>query len=170
MVGVRQLHNEITVVRAVVKDEEIRKAVEAALRSVPALRDNKLNNITVLVHEGDVVLKGAVEKPLHSRLARKTAQTVSGVVSIANLLKIVGTPRPDRDLERDVLAYLKWAPFIDLDQVEYLVENGVVKLKGQVEHYAGMITLVNDLEKIHGVLDVDMSQMTVTKAQTNLRQ
>ena len=170
MVGVRQLHNEITVVRPVVKEEEIRKAVEAALRSVPALRDNTLNTITVLVHEGDVVLKGTVEKPLHSRLARKTAQTVPGVVSIANLLKIVGMPRPDRDLERDVLAYLKWAPFIDLDQVEYVVENGVVKLKGKIEHYAGMITLVNDLEKIHGVVDVDVSQMTVTKAPTNLRQ
>src|ERR1041385_3144911 len=74
MVGVRQLHNEITVVRAVVKDEEIRKAVETALRSVPALRENTLNNIAVLVHEGDVVLKGTVEKPLHSRLAKKTAQ------------------------------------------------------------------------------------------------
>ncbi|HEX8750078.1 MAG TPA: BON domain-containing protein, partial [Nitrospira sp.] len=93
IVGVRQLHNDIIVVRAVVKDEEIRKSVEAALRSVPALRESKLNKITVLVHDGDVVLKGTVEKPLHSRIAKKTAQTVPGVVSIANLLKVVGAPR-----------------------------------------------------------------------------
>jgi osmotically-inducible protein OsmY len=165
IVGVRQLHNEITVVRAVVKDEEIRKSVEAALRSVPALRESKLNKITVLVHDGGVVLKGSVEKPLHSRLAGKTAQTVRGVTSIANLLKVVETPRPDRDLEKDVLAYLKWAPFIDLDQVEYTIENGVIKLRGKVEHHASVITLVNDLEKISGVIDVDVSQMEVTKAQ-----
>lgn len=165
IVGVRQLHNELTVVRAVVKDEEIRKSVEAALRSVPALRDNPLNKIAVLVHHGDVVLKGSVEKPLHSRLARKTTQTVSGVASIANLLKVVGTPRPDRDLEKDVLAYLKWAPFIDLDQIEYTVDHGVIRLKGKVDHHASMVTLVNDLEKIRGVVDVDVSQMTVAKAQ-----
>ncbi|MDK2744470.1 MAG: BON domain-containing protein [Nitrospira sp. BO4] len=165
IVGVRQLHNEITVVPPVVKDEMIRKSIEAALRSVPALRDNKTNTITVLVHEGDVVLKGAVEKPLHSRLAYKTAQTVPGVVSIANLLKVVGEPRPDRDLEKDVMAYLKWAPFVDLDQVEYSIEKGVIKLKGKIEHHAGLVSLVNDLEKIRGVVDVDVSEMTVTKTQ-----
>ncbi|UVT15987.1 MAG: BON domain-containing protein [Nitrospira sp.] len=165
IVGVRQLHNEITVVPPVVKDEMIRKSIEAALRSVPALRDNKTNTITVLVHEGDVVLKGTVEKPLHSRLAYKTARTVSGVVSIANLLKVVGEPRPDRDLEKDVMAYLKWAPFVDLDQVEYSIEKGVIKLKGKIEHHAGLVSLVNDLEKIRGVVDVDVSEMTVTKTQ-----
>ena len=90
---------------------------------------------------------------------------MSGVASIANLLKVVGTPRPDRDLEKDVLAYLKWAPFIDLDQIEYTVDHGVIRLKGKVDHHASMVTLVNDLEKIRGVVDVDVSQMTVAKAQ-----
>lgn len=162
IVGVRQLHNEITVVPLVVKDKMIRKSIEAALRSVPALRDNKTNTITVLVHEGDVVLKGAVEKPLHGRLAYKAAQSVPGVVSIANLLKVVGEPRPDRDLEKDVMAYVKWAPFVDLDQVEYSIEKGVIKLKGKIEHHAGLVSLVNDLEKIRGVVDVDVSEMMVT--------
>lgn len=165
MVGVRRLQNDITVVRPAVKDEEIRKAVDAALRSVPALKESKLNKITVLVHEGDVVLKGTVEKPLHRRLARKAAQTVPGVVSVANLLKIVGKPRPDREIEQDVLAYLKWAPYVDLDQIEYTVENGVVKIKGTVDHHASVFALVNDIEKIRGVVDVDTSQITVTKAQ-----
>lgn len=165
MVGIRALKNDIVVVRPVLKDEEIRKAVEAALRSVPALRESRLNKFTVLVREGDVVLKGTVEKPLHGRLARKTAQSVRGVVSVANLLKIVGPPRPDRDIEKDVLAYLKWAPYIDLDQVEYKVHDGVVKLEGPVDHHANVFAIVNDLEKIRGVVDVDVSHVTVTKAQ-----
>jgi osmotically-inducible protein OsmY len=159
------LQNDITVVRPAMKDEEIRKAVEAALRSVLALKESKLNKITVLVHEGDVVLKGTVEKPLHRRLARKAAQAVPGVVSVANLIKIVGTPRPDREIEKDVLTYLKWAPYVDLDQIEYTVENGVVKLKGAVDHHAAIFTLTTDIEKIRGVVDVDTSQITVTKAQ-----
>jgi osmotically-inducible protein OsmY len=168
IVGVRQLHNEITVVPPVVKDEIIRKSIEAALRSVPALRDNKTNIITVLVHEGDVVLKGAVEKPLHGRLAHKAAQSVPGVVSIANLLKVVGEPRLDRDLEKDVVAYLKWAPFVDLDQVEYSIEKGVIKLKGKIEHHAGLVSLVNDLEKIRGVVDVDVSEIVVTNTRQKI--
>lgn len=165
MVGFRALKNDIVVVRPVLKDEAIRKAIEAALRSVPALRESKLNKFTVLVHEGDVVLKGTVEKPLHGRLARKTAQSVRGVVSVANLLKIVGSPRPDRDIEKDVLAYLKWAPYVDLDQIEYKVEEGVVKLEGAVDHHTSIFTMVNDIEKIRGVVDVDASHLTVTKAQ-----
>lgn len=165
MVGFSRLKNEIEVVRPVLKDEEIRKAVEAALRSVPALKESKLNKVAVVVHEGDVILKGTVENPLHRRLAQKAAQSVRGVALIANLLKIVGQPRPDRDIERDVLAYLKWAPYIDLDQIEYQVEDGVVKLKGPVDHHANIFAVVNDIEKIHGVVEVDASQVTVTKAQ-----
>ncbi len=165
MVGIRKLNNEITVVRPVVKDEEIKTGIEAALRSVPALKESKLNKITALVHEGDVVLKGTVEKPLHRRLAGKAAQSVSGVVSIANLLKVVGAPRPDHEIEKDVLAYLKWAPYVDLDQIDYTVENGVVRLKGAVDHHANIFMMVNDIEKIRGVVDVDASQMQPTKAQ-----
>jgi osmotically-inducible protein OsmY len=165
MVGIRALKNEIVVVRLVLKDEEIREAVEATLRSVPALLESKLNKFTVLVHEGDVILKGTVEKPLHHRLAQKAAQSVRGVTSVANLLKVVGPPRPDREIEKDVLAYLKWAPHVDLDQIEYKVEDGVVKLEGPVDHHTSIFAMVNDLEKIRGVLEVDVSRLTVTKAQ-----
>jgi osmotically-inducible protein OsmY len=165
MVGIHKLNNEITVVRPVLKDEEIKKAVEAALRSVPALAESKLNKIAVLVHESTVVLKGTVAKPLHRRLANKATESVPGVVSIANLLKVVGPPRPDHEIEKDVLAYLKWAPYVDLDQIDYTVEHGVVRLKGPVDHHANIFAIVNDLEKIRGVVDVDASQMTPTKAQ-----
>jgi osmotically-inducible protein OsmY len=165
MVGIKSLKNEITVVRPVTKDDDIRKAVEAALRSVPALHESKLNKITVLVHEGDVVLKGTVEKPLHRRVAQRAAEAVRGVVSVANLLKVVGKPRPDREIEKDVVAYLQWAPYADLDQIEYKVEDGIVKLKGTVQHLADKYALANDIEKIQGVLDVDVSQVTVTKVQ-----
>lgn len=124
MVGIRSLKNEITVVRPSTNDDDIRRAVEAALRSVPVLHESKLNRIVVLVHEGDVVLKGAVEKPLHSRVAQKAAEAVRGVVSVANLLKVVGKPRPDRAIEKDVVTYLEWAPYADLDRIEYKVEEG----------------------------------------------
>ena len=165
MVGIKSLKNEITVVRPVTKDDDIRKAVEAALRSVPALHESKLNKIVALVHEGDVVLKGTVEKPLHSRVAQRAAEAVRGVVSVANLLKVVGKPRPDHAIEKDVVAYLQWAPYADLDRIEYKVEVGIVRLKGTVQHLADKYALANDIEKIQGVTGVDVSQVVVTKVQ-----
>lgn len=110
------------------------------------------------------MLKWTVEKPLHRRLAGKATESVQGVTSIANLLKVVGSPRPDHKIEKDVLAYPKWAPYLDLDQIDYSVENGVVKLKGPVDHLATIFTMANDIEKIRGVVDVDTSQMKPTKA------
>lgn len=165
MVGIRSLKNEIAVVRPSTKDDEIRKAVETALRSVPVLHESKLNRITVLVHEGDVVLKGTVEKPLHRRVAQKAAEAVRGVVSVANLLKVVGKPRPDHEIEKDVVTYLEWAPYADLERIEYKVEDGIVKLTGTVNHLADKYALVADIEKIQGVIGADVSQITVTKAQ-----
>lgn len=165
MVGIHKLHNKITVIPPVVKDEEIKRNVEAAIRSVPALKESALNKITASVHEGAVVLKGTVEKPMDRRLADKATESVRGVVSIVNLLKVVGAPRPDREIEKDVLAYLKWAPYVDLDQIDYKVEHGVVKLKGPVDHHANMFVMVSDIEKIRGVLAVDVSEMKPTKAQ-----
>jgi osmotically-inducible protein OsmY len=165
MVGITSLKNEITVVRPVTKDDDIQKAVEAALRSVPALHESKLNKIVALVHEGDVVLKGTVENPLHSRVAQRAAEAVRGVVSVANLLKVVGQPRPDHAIEKDVVAYLQWAPHADLDRIEYKVEDGIVTLKGTVQHLADKYALANDIEKIQGVTGVDVSQVAVTKVQ-----
>lgn len=167
MVGIHKLHNRITVIPPVLKDEEIKRSVEAAIRSVPALKESALNKITVSVHEGVVVLKGTVEKPMHRRLADKVTESVRGVVSMANLLKVVGSPRPDHEIEKDVLTYLKWAPYVDLDQIDYKVENGVVKLKGLVDHHANIVVMANDIEKIRGVLAVDVSEMKPTKAQTH---
>ncbi len=76
MVGIKSMKNEITVVWPLTKDDDIRQAVEAALRSAPALHEGKLNKIAVLVDEGDVVLKGTVEKPLHSRMAQRVAEAI----------------------------------------------------------------------------------------------
>ncbi|OLB02151.1 MAG: BON domain-containing protein [Nitrospirae bacterium] len=165
LVGVKSLTNNIAVVPVLVKDEAIRKAVEAALRSVPALLPDKANKIKVSVNDGIVALKGAVEKPLFRRAAEKAAASVKGVKSVTNLVEVVGKPRPDNEIEKDVVTYLQWSPLVELDAIDYKVENAVVKLKGSVDHLAHKYALASDLEKIRGVIDVDVSGVSVTKAQ-----
>ena len=115
LVGVKSLTNNIAVVPVLVKDEAIRKAVEAALRSVPALLPDKANKIKVSVNDGIVALKGAVEKPLFRRAAEKAAASVKGVKSVTNLVEVVGKPRPDNEIEKDVVTYLQWSPLVELE-------------------------------------------------------
>src|SRR2546427_822737 len=95
----------------------------------------------------------------------KAAASVKGVKSVTNLVEVVGKPRPDNEIEKDVVTYLQWSPLVELDAIDYKVENAVVKLKGSVDHLAHKYALASDLEKIRGVIDVDVSGVSVTKAQ-----
>ncbi|HKN86276.1 MAG TPA: BON domain-containing protein [Nitrospiraceae bacterium] len=96
--GVKGLRNAILVKPTPTRDDVIERTVEETFKTVPVLKNKRLH---VSVTQGVVTLKGSVEKPLHSVAAEKSAQTVPGVVDVVNLIKVVGTPRPDREIERD---------------------------------------------------------------------
>jgi osmotically-inducible protein OsmY len=160
-VGVRAVMNNIVVTPVVTKDGAIKRGVEGAFRSVPALQGSKL---TVSVNKGVVKLEGAVEKPLGRQVAQRAAESVPGVVAVVNMLKVAGVPRPDREIEKDVVMYLQWSPLVRLDAFEYTVQNGIVKLKGTVDHLAHRFALEKDLEKIQGVVGVDVSEVTVKRS------
>lgn len=161
VVGVRSLVNNILVQPPLqTKDPALKIAVENALASVPALRGSQ---ITVNVHNGIVKLEGSVEKPLHYRAAEKAAKRVPGVIAVTNLIKVQGLRRPDNEIEKDVVTYLQWSPLVNIDQFDYIIRDGVIKLKGTVDHLAHRYALEEDLEKINGVVAVDLSEVTVKK-------
>jgi len=156
--GVKALENLITVKPPSTKDDAIRKAVLETFKTVPALQKK---DIQVTVSQGVVTLKGAVEKPAQSMAAERAAKTVRGAVEVVNLIKVVGPPRPDRDIEKDVVFYLQSSSIVNLDEVDYAVTNGVVTLKGKIDNLSHKFAIANDLEKIHGVRGVDVSGLTV---------
>ena len=156
--GVRSVTNELVVHPAVTKDGTLKRAVEEALKSTPALQRVP---IQVSVSDGVVTLRGAVEKPPHSRAAEDAAKTVHGVKKVVNLIKVIGKPRPDKEIEKDVVFYLQSSSLVDLDQVEYTVLDGVVKLKGTSDNLSHKFMIANEIEKIHGVKAVDVSELTV---------
>ncbi|RMH04301.1 MAG: BON domain-containing protein [Nitrospirae bacterium] len=157
IVGVRSVVNNITVRPAVVEDDAIQKQVEDNLHNTPSLYGQ---TVSVSVRDGIVKLEGIVESPLQRRAAETAARTVKGVKSITNLIKVKPS-RPDRDIEKEVAFYLLWSPIVDIDQVDFEVKDGVVTLTGQVEHHAHILTLEQDLEKIEGVVEVDVSRLKV---------
>jgi osmotically-inducible protein OsmY len=73
--------------------------------------------------------------------------------------------RPDREIEKDLVFYLQSSSLIDLDQVDYSVEHGVINLKGVIDNLSHKYAVANDLEKIHGVTAVDVKNLIVKNAQ-----
>lgn len=69
-------------------DHRLLKSVWQVLRSVPALEKN--DTLRVFVKNSVVKLEGAVDDPVQRKAAEKAAASVSGVVTVINLIKING--------------------------------------------------------------------------------
>jgi osmotically-inducible protein OsmY len=158
--GVKAVDNQLLVKPAPTKDIAVEQAVKEAVKSTPALQKS---DIQVSVNEGVVTVKGTVEKQSQSLAAEVAAKTVPGVIRVVNMLKVTH-PRPDREIEKDVVFYLQSSSLVNLDDVDAVVKNGVVTLNGSIDNLSHKHLIANDLEKIHGVKTVDASGLHVKSA------
>jgi len=156
--GAKAVVNNLVVRPPVSKDDEIRKAIEEAVKSTPVLQKQ---DIQVNVSEGVVTLKGTVDTLAQSLAAENAAKTARGAVNVVNMLKVVETPRPDREIEKDVVLYLKSSSLVNLDDIEVSVKDGVVSLKGTLDNLSHRYVIMRELEKIRGVRRVDVSGVSV---------
>jgi osmotically-inducible protein OsmY len=60
-----------------------------------------------------------------------------------------------------VVFYLHSSSIVNLDDVDYSVDDGMVTLKGTIDNLHHKYAIANDLEKIHGVRVVDIRGLTV---------
>jgi osmotically-inducible protein OsmY len=158
--GVKAVNNQLIVKPAPTKDFAVEQAVKEAIKATPALQKS---DIQVSVNDGIVTLKGPVEKQSQSLAAEFAAKTAPGVVRVVNLIKVTH-PRPDREIEKDVVFYLQSSSIVNLDDVDYVVKDGVVTLKGSIDNLSHKYAIAYDLEKIHGVKTVDVSGLSVKDA------
>ena len=156
--GAKAVVNNLVVRPPVSKDDEIRKAIEEAVKSTPVLQKQ---DIQVNVSEGVVTLKGTVDTLAQNLAAENAAKTARGAVNVVNMLKVVETPRPDREIEKDVVLYLKSSSLVNLDDIEVSVKDGVVSLKGTLDNLSHRYVIMRELEKIRGVRRVDVSGVSV---------
>jgi hyperosmotically inducible periplasmic protein len=158
ILGVRSVVNDLSVRPAVIQDDAIKKSVRKNLITTPALEGT---SIQVNVRDGIVRLEGRVDNLVQRRAARKAAELVKGIVGVIDVLKVAQISRPDSEIEKEVALYLLWSPIVNIDQIEVEVKRGVVKLIGSVDHMAHLLTVEQDLEKITGVVEVDISGLQV---------
>lgn len=114
-------------------DMEIQKDVIDQLKWEPFLNAAEIG---VSVKSGVVTLSGQVDTYSKKVLAEKAAKKVSGVKAIAEDIQVGLTPaykKSDAEIAEAVVNALKWHTMIPEDRIKISVEDGTVKLEGEVE-------------------------------------
>jgi osmotically-inducible protein OsmY len=114
-------------------DLEIQKDVIDQLKWEPFLNASEIG---VAVKNGIVTLSGRVDSYSKKVLAEKTTKKVGGVKAIAEDIQVGVSPtykKSDSEIAEAAINALKWHTMIPEDKIKLSVEDGNVKLEGDVE-------------------------------------
>lgn len=159
-VGVAEVENRLKVRPITTTDSEIETDIENALVRDPFVERYE---IAVDVFGGTAYLSGTVESYFEKSRADDIAASVVGVKEVRNNVTVdydrralaydpyihdfepyiyewydyepYYTARMDSDIEADIESEIMWSPFVDGDDVEVTVEDGVATLTGTVDSW-----------------------------------
>ncbi|MFO8084630.1 MAG: BON domain-containing protein [Desulfobacterales bacterium] len=183
MVGIWSVDNQIKVNPDIRPgDKIIEEQIEAALLRDPYVERYE---ITVSVYDGRVNLYGHVDSTFEKAHADDVAARQKGVVKVNNFLTVNEptvtaydpyrhdwnledfgwslrspslTGKTDWEIERDIKDELFWSPFVDSDEVNVEVEDGVAELSGTVDSWGERRAAEqNALEGGAAVVDNDLT-------------
>jgi osmotically-inducible protein OsmY len=132
-VGVSSVTNHLKVrPLEVFSDEGLKRSVALALIKDPYV---EISDIEIDTSNGSVYLSGKVNTSFEKNRAERVAEGVKGTVVVVNNIDYdyVWKWKPDREIRENVKEEIFWDSFVDFEQVEVLVEDGVVTLKGTVD-------------------------------------
>ncbi len=120
---------------SVASDRETLADVNAALQ-----RDTYLDqfDVGVTVGNGHVFLRGTVDSQFEKERAEDVVSTVAGVAAVTNHLRVADdydSVSDDLNLKTDIDMQLSWSPYLDLDQIDVTVTDGVATLTGTVDNW-----------------------------------
>lgn len=113
-------------------DKEIAKAALEALKWNSSVPDDK---ITLKVENGWIHLNGEVEWEYQRDAAKRTVQNLLGVRAVTNNITLKQTVKPTGIKEKISKAFERLAD-VDANNIEVIVEDHTVKLKGKVHSLA----------------------------------
>lgn len=114
-------------------DLQIQRDVMDELKWEPYLNASQIG---VAVSNGIVTLSGQVDSYSKKLSAEKAAKRVSGVKAIAEDIQIGVSPafrKTDTEIAEAILGALKWHSALQEEKIKIKVEDGIVKLDGEVE-------------------------------------
>jgi len=122
--------------------------------------------LDVEVNEGMVRLSGAVATATESHQAFRIADAIEGVAGVINTIRVdpalepyvgeQGEPPNDAELKRRIEAVLEHTDDLNADAIEVAVDNGHVRLSGQVVGASDQVIagrLVRSLYGVHSVVN-----------------
>lgn len=112
------------------------------------------SEIGVSVKNGIVTLSGIVDTYSKKLSAEQAAKKVSGVKAVAEDIQVGISPayrKTDTEIAEAVLNALKWHTVIKEDLIKIKVEDGVVKLEGEVEWEYQKIAAKTAIQDLTGV-------------------
>ena len=135
-------------------DFEIQKDVVDELGWEPSLNPSEIG---VAVKDGVVTLSGQVDSYFEKQTAEKAVKRVKGVKAIAEDIQVGTSPayrRSDSDIAAAVLHALKWHAAVKEEKIQVKVEDGVVRLDGEVEWEFQRKSAKSAIENLTGVTAV----------------
>ncbi len=135
-------------------DMQIQKDVMEELRWEPLLDSTEIG---VAVKNGIVTLSGMVKNYSSKLAAEKAARRVSGVKAVAEDIQVGLSPefrRTDAEIAETILNALKWHSAVQEERIKIKVEDGHVKLEGEVEWDYQRTSARNAIENLPGIRSV----------------
>jgi len=135
-------------------DFQIQKDVVEELAWDPSLRAEEIG---VAVKNGVVTLSGTVDSYTKKLTAKKDARRVGGVKAIAQDIQLGVAPvfyKSDAAIAEAVVDALKWHSGVQENKIKIKVEDGVVKLEGEVEWEYQRANVKSAIENLAGVKTV----------------
>jgi len=148
-------------------DAQIQKDVMDELKWEPFLNSSEIG---VAVKHGVVTLSGIVDTYSKKLGAEKAAKKVAGVKAVAEDIQVGVSPdyrKTDSEIAEAVVYTLKWHTDVPEGNIHIKVEDGVVKLEGEVEWEYQRHNAAKAVENLAGVRSV-LNLITVKPRVTSL--
>jgi osmotically-inducible protein OsmY len=135
-IGVWRVVNNLRVRPVILlSNSKVESDIVEALKRDPFVERHQIG---VNVINGKAYLYGKVDSYFEKQQAEDAASRVNGVVTVDNNLDVDYTWRwrSDAEIAADIESELTWSPFVDEDQVNVTVNDGVAVLTGSVDSWA----------------------------------
>lgn len=148
-------------------DIQIQKDVMDQLKWEPFLHSSQIG---VAVKNGIVTLSGQVDSYSKKISAENAAKKISGVKAIAEDIQIGVSPaynKSDAEIAEAVVHALKWHSAVKEEKVKIKVENGSVRLDGEVDweyQRRNAETAIENLDGVRSVLNLITVKPRISEA------
>ena len=133
---------------------QIQKDVMDELKWEPSL---SASEIGVAVKNGVVTLSGQVDAYYKKLIAEKATKRVAGVKPVAEEIQVGISPgyhKTDTEIADAIVTALKWHAAVEEEKIKIKVEDGIVRLEGEVEWEYQRTNAQSTIENLTGVRSV----------------